>query len=196
MTALADMTSSGEVVLIAPDVLRDIAASLSGLWAPEVESDPGRREAMVAAARIRLYGDRDRCGWYLVTTAQSRDAVLRREDADWNVGFIPALESFDDAPNEAEVDALVSLFRDDEHIDAEAARALAMAILCEAVTIIVSRDVRAFKHNRAADLPERLELLEPWEVAGRLEIGEGEQPPDPVPDWSLLSKGPAWWVPS
>lgn len=196
MTALADMTSSGEVVLVAPEVLRDMAAALGGLWAPEAELDQARRDLLVAAARIRLYADRDRCGWYLVTGHDAREAVLRREDADWSVGFVADLESFDDAPALADVEALVSLFRADEHIEAEAATALALAILCDQVTVVVAHDPRAFKHQRDADLPERLRVLTPAEVVSELEIGVGEEPPDPVPDWSMLASGDPWWVPT
>lgn len=199
MTALADMTSSGEVVLVAPDVLRDMAAALGGLWSPDAEEDPERRDLLVAAARIRLYADRDRCGWYLVSGAEARDAVLRREDADWNVGFVAPIEEFDDAPAEADLAALVQLLRhggEGEHLDAEAATSLALAILTEPVTIVVTREPRAYRHQRVDDLPRRLQLLTPAEVVERLELGTGEQPPDPVPTWNLLSQGPAWWVPA
>lgn len=199
MTALADMTSSGEVVLVAPDVLRDMAAALGGLWSPGSEEDDELRALLLAAARIRLYADRDRCGWYLVTGAEARDAVLRREDADWNVGFVAPIEEFDDAPADADVGALVQLLRhgeEGEHLDAEAATALALAILAEPVTVVVTRDPRAYRHQRVDDLPRRLRLLSPAEVVDLLEIGVGEQPPDPVPSWNLLSQGPAWWVPA
>ncbi len=144
MTALADMTSSGEVVLVAPDVLRDMAAALGGLWSPGSEEDDELRALLLAAARIRLYADRDRCGWYLVTGAEARDAVLRREDADWNVGFVAPIEEFDDAPADADVGALVQLLRhgeEGEHLDAEAATALALAILAEPVTVVVTQEI-------------------------------------------------------
>ncbi len=81
-------------------------------------------------------------------------------------------------------------------LDAEAATSLALAILTEPVTIVVTREPRAYRHQRVDDLPRRLQLLTPAEVVERLEIGTGEQPPDPVPTWNLLSQGPAWWVPA
>ena len=81
-------------------------------------------------------------------------------------------------------------------LPSQPATSLALAILSEPVTIVVTREPRAYRHQRVDDLPRCLQLLTPAEVVERLEIGAGEQPPDPVPSWNLLSQGPAWWVPA
>ncbi len=121
---------------------------------------------------------------------------MRRGDADWSVGYLPVIESFDDSADPADVESLVRLFRQDESIDAESATALAHAILNEHIDIVVTDEPARYKHMRRHDLPPRLEVLDPLELEARLDIGSGEEPAVAVPEGvlSLLGDG-AWWVP-
>ncbi|MCB1250915.1 MAG: hypothetical protein KDB33_18360 [Acidimicrobiales bacterium] len=195
MASLAQERSTGSVVLIDAMVLRDMGAALNGVWRPADEEDPARARRLVAAARLRLYGTRDRTGWLLVAIDAARAAVLRRGDADWSVGYVPAIESFTDAAAPEDVAAMVRLFREDEAIDADSAAALAHAVLCEEVDVIVTDEPRRFRHGREGDLPDRLEIVDPLELEARLALAPGEQPAVEVPDGvlSLLGDEP-WWV--
>ncbi|MCU0270168.1 MAG: hypothetical protein MUF83_16185 [Acidimicrobiales bacterium] len=196
MTRLSELSSSGPVVLVDPGVLRDMAASLNGLWDPAEEHDPDRREQLVAAARLRLYGERDRSGWFLVATGSERDALLDRDDLDWVLAFVPSVESFEDAPAGPDVEALVKLYRQSEDIEAESALTLAYAMLCDQVGLVISRTPRRFRHSRRHDLPARLELLTVVEAVDRLAIAPGEEPPTRLPEGSLLAEQTPWWIPS
>lgn len=197
MAALAQERSTGAVVLIDAMVLRDMAAALNGLWRPADEEDPTRARRLVAAARLRLYGTRDRTGWLLVTNDAARASALRRGDADWSVGYVPAIESYSDAAAPDDVAAMVRLFREDEAIDADSASALAHAVLCEEVDVIVTDEPRRFRHGREGDLPERLAIVDPLELEEQLGLAPGEVPAVEVPDGvlSLVDDEP-WWVPA
>jgi len=191
---LADVASTGPVALLDTGVLRDIASSLTGLWLPATELDHTRTRELVAAARVRLYADRDRAGWYLVTTRTSAATATRRARADWSVGMLAIAEDFDDAPPDAEIAALSDLLRTDDGLAADAARSLAVAVLFEPVTVVITRQPRAYRHGRAGDLPDRLEVIDPVEAVERLEIAAGERPPVSLPVGSMLERGTPWWV--
>jgi hypothetical protein len=184
------------VVLVEPGVVRDMAAALTGFWDPSLEDHPERAEELVAAARLRLYGDRDRSGWLLVVTGQGHASAAKRGDADWSVGMLPVAEDFDDAPPPGEVDALVAQYRREQGLDAEAARTLALAVLFEPVDLLVCRLPRVFRHERRGDLPARLTLLDVFEAVERLGIARGEKPILSLPIGSALESAEPWWVPS
>jgi hypothetical protein len=190
---LAELASSGTIALVDAGVVRDMASALTGLWVPAAEDYPERAEELVAAARVRLYGDRERSGWLLLTTRQARDAALRRGDADWSVGMIPAAEDLEEAPPPAEIDALIALYRREEKLDAESARTLATALLFEPIGLVITRLPRAMRHQRAGDLPGRLEIVDPFEAVERLEIAPDEKPRRPPPN--RAEDGHEWWVP-
>lgn len=195
MARLADLVAEADVVaLVDPGVLRDITSSLTGLWRPGDETDDARRAELCAAARLRLYADSDR-GWLLLTTQQARDGVDKREDADWTAGFVPAVESFEDGALAAEVDSLARLYHEDDGLDGEAARTLAVAVLCTDVRYLVTRTPSAFKHQREHDLPERLEIIDAIEAVNHLHIAPGEPPVVGPLAGSLLAEGEPWWVP-
>lgn len=191
MATLAAMTSSGEVALLDRSVVEAIATSLDGHWTPQDETDPEQRERRLAAARLRLYGDRDRSGWFLLTTAQARAGLDESETGAWTVGFVPALESFDDAPASDEVAGQASLFDD---LDGDAACTLAVALLVHGVTLVVTTDVRRYKHARPHDLPDRLEVVDVVVAAHRLTIEVGETPYVDIPDAVALDLADPWWV--
>jgi hypothetical protein len=180
---LADLSSSGPVVVVDAGVVRDMAAALNGLWTPDAEPNPDRAAELVAAARLRLYGNRDRSGWLLVSTRAGADSAGKRGDADWTVGLLPVAEEFEDAPTEADIDGLAQLYRKE-------------AVLFEPVDLVVARIPRAFRHTREHDLPARLELLDPREAVDRLEIGRGEPPLVSLPAGSMLADLDPWWIPS
>jgi hypothetical protein len=192
---VAEMASTGPIALLDAGVLRDMATSLSGLWLPATELDRQRAQELVAAARLRLYGDRDRSGWLLMTTRAAARVALRRGNADWSVGMVPVVEDFDDAPPEAEVAALAQLYRG-EQLSADAATTLAAAVLVEHVNLVVTREPRAYRHDRAGDLPSRLEVVDVVRATDRLDIVPGEQPAVSLPVGSMLERGSAWWVPA
>ena len=191
---LADVTSSGPVALMDVGVVRDMASALTGLWLPATELDSTRAEELLAAARLRLYGDRDRSGWYLVTSRHAADTVLRRGNADWSVGLLPVAEDFDDAPPSAEIAALADFYRHDAGLSADASHTLALAVLFEPMTLVVARSPRALRHQRGGDLPARLEVVDPREAVARLELEPGELPPVSLPGGSMLARGAAWWI--
>lgn len=211
------LTAARLVVLLDPGVLHDVAVSLSGVWHPDDEVDGERRSRLVATARLRLYGgDADRSGWHLVTTAAAslHAAALRADDLDaadpgraggaeappsldttWSAGFVPALESFDDAPEAGDVDTLTALLRTESDLDDDVARTLALALLCEPVHLVVTREPDAYAHRRPDDLPERLEIVDPEAAVARLELQAGEAAWTGPPAGSALADGDAWWVP-
>jgi hypothetical protein len=191
---LADAASTGPVALLDTGILRDIASSLTGLWLPVTELDHTRTRELVAAARLRLYADRDRSGWYLVTTRAAAAAASRRGNADWSVGMLPMVEDFDDAPPDAEIASLAALYRHDEALAADVAATLAVAVLFEPVTLVVTRQPRAYRHGRSGDLPPRLEVVDPVEAVDRLGISPGEPPAISPPAGSMLERGAAWWL--
>ena len=201
MARLADSYSAAhDVVLVDTGVVRDIAHALSGLWRPEDEDDEARRAQLVAAARIRLYGAAaDRSGWHLVCTAAAHAHAEARGDADWSAGFLPALEGYEDAPALGDLEGLQQVLRKEEHLDGETAQTLALALLTEDVSLVITRDPKAFKHRRDGDLPERLDILSPEEAVARLELRPGEPAFIDPPAGSLLAgqaEASPWWVPT
>lgn len=194
MPRLSDMTSSGPVVLVDPGVLSDIAASLDGTWRPDTVEDLQRCEEMLAAAQLRLYADRDRSGWMLVTTHGPRDALLANANNTWSVGFVAAIEDFDDAPAKADLSALESIFTSEGMSD-ESAHLLACAYLNEYVRIVVTNDERVYHRSRASDLPEHLQFMTVGEAVEKLSIAPGEKPPIPPPGFERAEGADAWWVP-
>lgn len=195
MVELAELASSGPVVLVDAGVVRDMAAALTGFWTPDLEESPERTEQLLAAARLRLYGDRSRSGWLLCTTKPALESALKRGDADWSAGMLAAVEDFDDAPADADVESLVALYRKDAELDAEAAYTLAIAMLHDSVSIVVARVPRQFKHDREGDLPARLRLLDPTEAVAELAIRAGEPSQVSLPIGSALEGQDPWWVP-
>lgn len=193
MERLGEATRTG-VVLLDAGVVRDVASALSGLWTPADEPDPERRDQLVAAARVRIYADRDQRGWHLVTTPTAHGLVERRDDAEWSVDFVQDVATLPDAPAEAEVAALASIYHE-SGIDGESGNCLAYAVLHEPVIYVISRNPRAFKHSREHDLPERLEILDPVEAVERLRIAPGEEPLVGPPADGMLARGEHWWVP-
>jgi hypothetical protein len=194
VTTPPDPYSTDGYVLLDATVLRDMADALDGRWHPDREPDPLRREQLLAAARLRLYGERDRSGWYLVSHQAAREAALTRGDADWSVGFIPDIDTFADAPAPDEVSALGRLYTTGQ-ILSESATTLAHAVLYDPVRLLVSADIRPFRHSREGDLPERLELVTTAEAVDRLELAPGERPPHGPPAGSALAEQDPWWIP-
>ncbi len=171
-----------------------MADALDGRWNPDREPDPVERENLLAAARLRLYGERDRCGWYLVTYREARTAGLTRGDANWSVGFVPDIAKFDDAPSRDDVDALVRMYVD-SGIEPELAVGLAYAVLYEPVQAIVTTQPRLLRHGREFDLPERLLVFNASEAFAELGITKGEEPGVHLPADSPLSSVEPWWIP-
>lgn len=181
-------------MLLDAGVVRDLADALDGRWRPDTETDPVRRERLLTAARVRLYGERDRSGWYVVTYREARASALKRGDTDWSVGFLPDLSRFDDGPNEHDLQALARLHLE-SGMEAEAGLALAYAVLYEPVRALVTATPTRFRHNRDFDLPERLEILTPAEAFDGMSIDAGEDPGLAPPPGSALDDGKHWWVP-
>jgi hypothetical protein len=191
---LVELASSGPVVLIDAGVARDMASALTGVWTPESGRNRARTEELVAAARLRLYGDRDRSGWYLMTTRPGAEAARKRGDADWSVGMLPVAEELEDAPAPAEVAALAEMYRRDQRVPADGAYSLALAVLYGPVDMLVTRMPRSFRHQREGDLPSRLEVLDPNEAVERLEIAPGERPMVSLPIGSMLDRSDPFWL--
>lgn len=194
MPNLSDMTSSGPVVLVDEGVLRDIADALDGSWTPDTVADLKRRSELLAAARLRLYADRDRSGWLLVTTRGAREGLLANTDNTWSVGFVGAVDDFDDAPASADLEALESMFVS-EGVTGLSAHLLACAYLSEYVRIVVTNDERPYHRSRPGDLPDHLQFMSAGEAVEKLMIAPGEKPPVPPPGFEDAEGDAAWWVP-
>lgn len=222
------------MVLLGPGVVHDVTTALSGMWTPDQEPDEERRAAIVAAARLRLYGTAsDRSGWHVVTTASAslHAAAIEANDieapepssvgaddradgnvdagrtsgedvetpslgTEWSAGFFPALESFDDAPPAADVATLADLLHGEGGLEVDDARTLALALLCEPVTLLVTRWPEVFAHQRHADLPARLEILDAPAAVARLDLLPGEPAWIDPPAGSALAAMEPWWVPA
>jgi hypothetical protein len=191
---LVELASSGPVVLVDAGVVRDMASALTGVWTPDTGRNRERSADLVAAARLRLYGDRTRSGWCLLTTRPGADAALRRGDADWSVGMLPVAEEFEDAPAPAEVAALAEMYAREQGVAPDAAYSLALAVLYPPIEMLVARLPRAFRHQREGDLPARLEVLDPGEAVDRLEIAPGERPLVALPIGSMLDRTDPFWL--
>ncbi len=191
MATVGDLSSSRDVAILDRAVLLLMEEALTGSWTPDKEADDGRRAALVAAAQLRLYGDRDGRGWFLLTTVTAR-AGMGTDDESWTIGFIPPIESFEDAPTADDVAGQRALF---DGLDHDAGRTLAAALLTPAVTVVVTDDVGRYKHQRPHDLPERLEVIDVETAVKRLGITPGEQPFVDIPATHPLAELDPWWVP-
>src|SRR5262245_28154689 len=181
-------------MLLDAGVVRDVADALRGRGKPEGEADPVRRERLLSAARLRLYGARDRAGWYVVTYREAKTSALKRGDTDWSIGFLPDLSKFGDAPSQMDLQALARVHLE-SGMEAEAGLALAYAVLYVPVRALVTATPKRFRHSREFDLPERLEILSPAEAFHEMKIDPGEPAPLAPPPGSALDHAPHWWVP-
>lgn len=185
------------LALVDGGVLADMSSALSGGWYPTDEADVTQRALLVAAARLRLYARRDRCGWTLTTTSEAREEVLGAQaDADWAAGVIPLVDNFVDAPPEGDLEALIAVYREEESLDEVQADVLAHAVLYRQIDVVISRTPRSYRHNREHDLPTGLEIIDPVEAVRRLAIADGEVPVANPPAGSLLSMSEPWWIPA
>ena len=181
-------------MLLDTSVVRDVADALDGRFDPATDPDPVRRERLVAAARLRMYGERDRSGWYVVTYHDAKRSAEARGDAAWSVGFLPDLSTFEDAPPATDVEALVGEYLH-VGIDVEPAHALAYAVLYQPVEALVTEEPHRYHHAREFDLPDRLEILSSSTAFERFRIPAGEEPVLGPPPGSPLESGAHWWVP-
>jgi len=181
------------VVLLDAGIVHDIATSLTGQWLPELEADPAQRQRMLAAARIRIYGDRDQYGWHLAATADARDAAMGYANSEWSIGFIQDIASIDGAPPEDDAIGLAKIFQE-AGIQASSALTLAWAVLFDRASYVVTGSPNELQHQREHDLPSRLEVLDPVEVVARLGILPGELPVSSPTPGTLLGDGAPWWV--
>jgi hypothetical protein len=174
-------------VLLDRAVVADVARALDGRWRPDDEADPDRRALLVAAARLRIYADRDTVGWYLAAPP----GVVHGSVGDaWAVAFLRDVATLDDAPPQPDVDGLASLYRE-SGLAAEAAEVLAWAVLSEPVVYLVATDRRAYRHSRDHDLPARLRIVEVGEAVDLLELVPGQRP-DVAPAQGAVSG--EWWI--
>lgn len=181
------------VVLLDAGVLHDIALSLTGDWTPEDEPDATRRDQIVAAARIRIFADRDQYGWHLAATAEARDEATGYANAAWSVGFVQDVATIDGAPPLDDVLALQKIMQE-EGIGAASAASLAWAVLFDKAAYVITADPNELRHQREHDLPQRLEVLDPVEAVARLQITGGELPVAGPPAGTKLGDGAHWWV--
>jgi len=181
------------VVLLDAGIVHDMACTLTGEWTPALESDDDQRERMLAAARIRIYGDRDQYGWYLAATASARAATMGYANSEWSVGFIQDVATIEGAPPADDAAALAKIFQE-AGIQASSALTLAWAVLFDRASYVITSAPNDMHHQREHDLPSRLEVLDPVEVIARLGLLPGELPVSaPAPD-TPLGDGDPWWV--
>lgn len=181
------------VVLLDAGIVHDIACTLTGTWTPESEPDPARRETLLAAARIRIYADRDQYGWYLAATEEARAAAMSYANTDWSVGFIQDVATIEGAPPADDAIALAKIFGE-AGIQASSALTLAWAVLFDRASYVITTSPDELRHQREHDLPSRLEVVDPVEVVARLGILPGELPIAAPPPGTALGDGAPWWV--
>jgi hypothetical protein len=195
MVRLSDSYSAASmVILVDGGVLADMAEALSGAWNPGDEGDDGRRERLLAAARLRLYGTPDLTGCQVVTTATAHSGLSDVHGVPWGSGLVPVLETFEDAPPAEDVAGLERLLHEDG-LDADTASALALALLTESVDLVVTREPSSLHHQRVNDLPERLALVDPQGAVARLDLSRSGLPDPELPGDSPLSDSERWWRP-
>ncbi len=181
------------VVLLDAGIVHDIACTMSGEWTPESEADPARREALLAAARIRIFDDRDQYGWYLTATEEARSAAMSYGNADWSVAFIQDVATLDGAPPTDDAVALAKIFRE-AGIQSSSALTLAWAVLFDRASYVITASPNDMRHQREHDLPGRLEVLDPIEAMARLGVLPGELPAAAPPPGTPLGGGAHWWI--
>lgn len=189
-----DPYSLSPYLLADAGVMRDIADALDGRWRPEVEPDLARRARLLAAARLRLYGDTDRSGWRLGSYEEAIDAGLAHGDANWSVGLVADVSNFSDSPGADDLEGLMRMYSQGG-LDAEQRRALALAVLYEPIATLLTAEPRRYRHARDFDLPERLQILTPYDVVDALGLVAGETPVLAPPRGSALGSMDPWWVP-
>lgn len=195
MTRLTDLAAEASTVaLLDPEVLSDLAAALSGSWRPSAEADATRRGELLAAALLRLYAEHER-GWFLVATTIGHRPLPADEATAWSAGFIPPLDSFEDAPTPSDVTGLAGLLERDDGLDPGRADTLALAVLCDPVSLLVTREPRAYRHQRTHDVPGRLEIVDAAAAVARLGLAPGTMPFAPPAPGTALAEGEPWWVP-
>ena len=145
MERLEEPVRSGVVVLDA-GVVHDIACALTGEWQPADEPDEARRDQIVAAARVRVFADRDQYGWHLSATSAARESASGYQNADWSVGFIQDIATIVGAPLADDVEALETILRE-EGIGATSATCLAFALLFDRVSYVITADPNQLKHS-------------------------------------------------
>ncbi len=193
MTELIDPPVREGVVMLDAGLVHDIATTLTGSWHPDDEPDPGRRAHLLAAARVRIFAERDRFGLILATTPDARAAALGYDEAAWSVGFIQEISAIAGAPNEVDVEGLAQILRS-EGIDGASAECLAYAVLFDQVSYVVTQDPASLRHQRTDDRPTRLDIMTPAELVETIGLLAGEPPEIGPPAGSRLATGPAWWL--
>jgi hypothetical protein len=181
------------VVMLDAAVVHDIAIALTGDWKPDDEADADRRDQLVAAARLRIFADRDQYGLALTATPDARELAMGYDNATWSVGFIQDVTAVEGAPPPEDAQALEQILRDEGIVGASAS-ALAYAILFPSVSYVITPDPADLKHQRAEDRPDRLEIVSPAEAVERLGLVAGELPLVGPPAGTKLDEGPHWWM--
>lgn len=181
------------VVLLDAGIVHDVAVALSGDWQPDQEPDERRRAELVAAARLRMFADRDQYGLALAATPKARADGLGYPEAAWSVGFVQDVARIAGSPPPADVSALEAILKQ-EGIDAASATCLAYAVLFDAVTYVITGSPDALMHQRADDRPARLEIIDPVDAVERLGLVPGEVPLVGPPSGTRLAAGPHFWL--
>ncbi len=190
-----DPYSLSPYLLVDAGVMRDVADALDGRWRPDGEPDLERRARLLAAARLRLYSDSDRSGWHLGSYQEAIEAGLAHGNANWSVGLVADVSKFDDSPATDDLEGLMRMYSQGG-LDAEQRRSLALAVLYEPVTALITTEPHRYRHARDLDLPEGLRIITPLEVVDDLGLVSGEVPVLVPPSNTALASMDPWWVPA
>ena len=179
-------------VYLDTNVLIDLAEVFSGWRPPPGELTKTDRQK-VAAARIRFYGYRDRCGWFLVVSGDGRAELMGRGAPDWTLSvFLDMDEVSDSLPPTVVAGRASELERGG--IESVDARHLARAELTPWIRIFVTNDKKLVRKGRAILDDADLAIVTAVEAEELLGIEPGERPPVAPAEGSPL-RDDQWWVP-
>ena len=181
-------------VYLDTNVLLDMVAALDGTWHPPSEMSRSDHQC-VAAARIRFYGYRDRCGWWPVTSRVALDEVLVKAPNDWLSGFMFLVDDASDAPSESTVNDLAQTYVAEANLTPPDALHLVHVALRSWVKVLVTNDNTFRSRARRVDIPG-LEILSATDAEAALGIAPSEHPPvTPSPGSPLANSDWSWIVP-
>lgn len=181
-------------VYLDTNVIISLTEALDGTWRPPPKPVARTDRQRLAAARLFLYGYRERwTNWYLATSSEARRELLREPSRQWlDAMFVEIDRSADQLPDDV-LDAERRRFEKAGAKPADASH-LAHAALRPWVRRFVTDDDQLRRAAERAGVPEHLLVSTSIEAEASLAIAAGEAPPiTPLPTNPLAAA--RWWIP-